>query len=69
MLTYKSPALADTINKPSKTRGSQTENSKMTTLTILLLTAAIEAPLFYLRAIQRAEEAYLDMYNLKEPKP
>ena len=26
----------------------------MTTLTILLLTAAIEAPLFYLRAIQRA---------------
>ena len=37
----------------------------MATITILLLTAAIEAPLLYLRAIQRAEEAYLDMYNLK----
>ena len=37
----------------------------MTALTILLLTAAIEAPLFYLRAIQRAEAAYLDLYNLK----
>ena len=43
----------------------QTEKHQMTTLTILLLTAAIEAPLFYLRAIQRAEAAYLDLYNLK----
>jgi hypothetical protein len=69
MLTYKTPALADTINKPSKTPGSQTENAQMTTITILLLTAAIEAPLFYLRAIQRAEEAYLEMYNLKGNRP
>ena len=37
----------------------------MTVLMILLLTAAIEAPLFYLHAIQRAEESYLDLYNLK----
>jgi len=37
----------------------------MTALIILLLTAAIEAPLFYLHAIQRAEAAYLDLYNLK----
>jgi hypothetical protein len=40
----------------------------MTTIAILLLTAAIEAPLFYLRAIQRAEAAYLDMYELKGNK-
>lgn len=41
----------------------------MTALMVLALTAAIEAPLFYLHAIQRAEAAYLDMYNLKGDKP
>ena len=65
MLICRIPALADTINKPGTSPGSQTEKQQMTTLTILLLTAAIEAPLFYLRAIQRAEEAYLNLYNLK----
>ena len=57
--------LADTIFKPDTTTGYQTENDQMTAITILLLTAAIEAPLLYLRAIQRAEAAYLDLYNLK----
>ena len=47
------------------TRAAVLEINKMTTITILLLTAAIEAPLFYLHAIQRAEAAYLDLYNLK----
>lgn len=65
MLTYKIPALTDTINKPDTTTGPQTEKHQMTALIILLLTAAIEAPLFYLHAIQRAEAAYLDLYNLK----
>lgn len=65
MLICRIPALADTIFKPDTTTGYQTENDQMTTVTILLLTAAIEAPLLYLRAIQRAEAAYLDMYNLK----
>ncbi len=41
----------------------------MVTLTVLALTAAIEAPLFYLRTIQRAEAAYRDLYNLKGNKP
>lgn len=36
----------------------------MITLTVLLITAAIEAALGYLHAIERAEAAYADMYNL-----
>ena len=69
MLTYKIPAPADTINKPSKTRGSQTENDKMTALMILALTAAIELSLALAYAVQGADKAYLEMYELKGNKP
>ena len=68
MLTYKIPALADTINKPGETRGHQTEKHQMTTLMILALTAAIELSLALAYAVQGADKAYLEMYELKGDK-
>jgi hypothetical protein len=69
MLTYKIPALADTIFKPDTTTGPQTEKHQMTALMILALTAAIELSLALAYAVQGADKAYLEMYELKGNKP